>query len=339
MNIKEKGFKILNGMSLGIVIALVPAAMFNKIAEVLGFTNLLTFFSISTSLMCLLIGFCIALQFKFDPISSASLAVATMIAGGAIRVVDGALVLNGSGDILNSAIGATLAVAIILLLQDKLKTYKLLVLPLLVIIVVGSITQLTLAPVSQITKAIGVIINNFTLLQPFIMVVLIALSFALLIVSPISTVAIAVAIELGGGASAAANIGVTAVAISLAILSFSSNGLGTSLAHILGSPKIQMANFVKKPIMLLPGLLSAVIASIFVPILHLAGTKMSAGFGLTGLIGPLGHLEIVGVSTSSVIAAVIGFIIIPTITSFISIYIIKNKLGLVKDEYYRLNIN
>lgn len=44
MNIKEKGFKILNGMSLGIVIALVPAAMFNKIAEVLGFTNLLTFF-------------------------------------------------------------------------------------------------------------------------------------------------------------------------------------------------------------------------------------------------------------------------------------------------------
>ncbi len=339
MKTKEIVFKILNGMSLGIVIALIPGAMFNEIAKLLSLTTISSFLALSTSLACLIIGLCIAMQFKFDPISSATLAITTMIAGGAFNFTDGKLMLTGStGDVLNAALGAFIAILIIINLQNRLKAYKLIILPLLVIVVVGTISTWTLPYSTKFTLLIGDFVNLFTTMQPLVMSVLLALFFGLLIVSPISTVAVAVAINLVGGGSAAANIGITGVALSLAILSFSTNGLGTSLAHFLGSPKIQMANFIKRPIMILPGLVSGMMASISVPFLNLVGTSKSAGFGLSGLIGPLGHLNTTGFDTKNIILVIIGFIIIPTITSFISVYLFKSKLKLVKDEDYRLSI-
>lgn len=338
-DLKGHGFKILNGMGLGIVIALIPGAIFGKVAELLGLSNVSMMLAISTSLMCLIIGLCIALQFKLDPISSGTLAITCMIAGGAVKMNEQkALMLAGSGDVLNTAFAAALAVAIILLIQDHLKAYKLIVLPLLVITVVGSISILTLPISMAITGLIGNIVELATTAQPIIMSILLALAFGIIIVSPISTVAIALAIELSGNGSAAANIGITGVALTFAILSYKTNGLGTSLVHFLGSPKIQMANFIKRPIMIVPGLVSGMLASIAVPVLDLVGTPRSAGFGLSGLIGPLGHLDIVGFEVANVMVAAFGFIIIPTITSFICAYVFTKHYKLVNEEYYSLDI-
>ena len=340
MNIKENAFKILNGMSIGIVCALVPGAIFGALAGALGFGDIVFGLNICTSLMGLLMGLCIGLQFKLDPISSCSLAVATMIGGGAFKGVseEGMILLKGTGDVINAAIGATLAIIIILYLKDRLKAYKLLLLPSITIISVTLVCGLTAGPVGQVSVAIGTMIETFTNLQPLLMSILIGMSFALIIISPISTVAIAVLINLSGNGSAAANIGIIGMSVTIAILAYKSNGFGTAIAHFLGSPKIQMANFFKNPTMMVPSMVSAAICAISVPFLNLVGTPMSAGFGVSGLIGPLGHLSETSFDTNNIIIVAIGFFIIPTIVSFIVAYIFRNKLKLVTDDMYKLDV-
>ncbi|MDL2211940.1 PTS sugar transporter subunit IIC [Erysipelotrichaceae bacterium OttesenSCG-928-M19] len=332
--------KILNGMSIGIVVSLIPSAMLGQIATTLNWGEINIFLNVCTSLMCFLMGICIAIQYKLDPISSCSLAMATMLAGGSIHGIneEGFFQLKGAGDVINATIGAIIAVILIKYLAHRLGAYKLLVIPVLVVVVVGLITSFTAEPIAQITTFIGLLIEKFTTLQPYLMSMLIALSFALIIISPISTVAVALLINLSGNGSAAANIGIAAAALTLAILSYKTNGLGTALAHFIGSPKIQMANFIKSPKMIIPSLISALICSIVVPIFNLQGTPMSAGFGISGLIGPLGNLGINGFTTINIVITLLTFIIIPTIVSYIISFICKDRLKLVDSEDYRLNI-
>ena len=339
-HLKENTFKVLNGMSIGIVVALLPSAIlgniFNYLFDVPYLEMLLSF---STSLMALLIGVCIAMQFKLDPISTCVLAVTTMVSGGAVRsMIDGTIQVQGSGDILNAGIGAVLTLLLIHLIGNRLKAYKLIILPCLAIVLVGTITSLTAGPVSTITTFIGTVVDHFTTLQPMLMSILLAISFVLIIISPLSSVAIALLIDLSGIGSAAANVGITGAAITLAILNYRSNGLATALAHFLGSPKIQMANFIKAPIMIVPGLVAGAIASIFVPIFGAVGTPFSAGFGLSGGIGPLGHLGIVGFTPQTIFIAVLVFILIPTLSSFAMVFLFRNVLKWVNDEQYKLDI-
>ncbi len=105
------------------------------------------------------------------------------------------------------------------------------------------------------------------------------------------TIAIATAISLSGVAAGAANLGVVAAGFGLAIAGWQANATGTSIAHFLGSPKIQMANFVRRPIMMLPILANAAILGALAGILKIEGTPISAGFGVSGLIGPVNALH------------------------------------------------
>lgn len=70
-------------------------------------------------------------------------------------------------------------------------------------------------------------------------------------------------------------------------LSSKVNGLGTTIAHFIGTPKIQMANMLKNPRLFLPVIASAGIAGLVGAIFKISGTANSAGFGSAGLIGPM----------------------------------------------------
>src|SRR5699024_10200998 len=93
----------------------------------------------------------------------------------------------------------------------------------------------------------GAMIKTFTILQPILMGTLMGISFAVLIVSPISSVGIATAIGISGISSGSANLGITARAFTLAIMGSSVNSLGTILAHIIRNRKIQMLNMIERP--------------------------------------------------------------------------------------------
>ena len=165
--------------------------------------------------------------------------------------------------------------------------------------------------VTKITAAIGDLINTFTTLQPILMSILIACSFAFLIISPISTVAIGMAIQLNGVSAAA--MGVAATTVVLVVNSWKVNKPGVTLAIALGAMKMMMPNLFRKPIILVPCLFTAIISAIPVALFSVSGTPASAGFGLVGLVGPLASLD----AGLSIILLLISWFVVPIVAAFV----------------------
>lgn len=327
--------KILTGMSIGIVVALLPSALLGEIAKALDLGLVVDITTLSSRLLAAIMGLCIAMQFNMTPIQSGTLAMTTMIGSGAFSFTDGTFVLTGLGDVINAGLTATLGVILIQLIGDKLKAYTMLVLPTLVSTLVGFIGLMMLPHVQQITSAIGQMVASFTTLQPVLASTLISMTFAFLIISPISTVGVAMAISLAGVGSGAANVGICAAGFCLAIAGFRKNGVGTSIVHFLGSPKIQMANLIKNPKIMVPVFTSAAICGAVSGMTGMQGTPFSAGFGISGLIGPINHLNIVGYTSSNILMAALVFAVVPIVVGFICSYVYIAKLKLIsEDDYY-----
>ncbi|WP_278600060.1 PTS transporter subunit IIC [Clostridium tertium] len=332
MTAKQFMDKLLAGLSVGIVVALIPNALLGELLKVIipHFAPAQTIFDITLLAMRLspmVIGVCIAMQFKLTPIQITAVGMAAVVGSGVASVGEnGSFIFAGTGDVINVAITAAIAVGIVMLLGNKLKAYTILLVPAIVVIVAGGITLL-----------IGDIINKFTTLQPILMGILISLCFAFLIISPFSTVAVATAIALGGIGSGAANLGVVATGFGLAICGWKVNSFGTSIAHFLGSPKMQMVNFVKKPIMMVPIFCNAAILGALAGIFNIQGTPMSAGFGISGLIGPINALNLMGgYTTMNVIIVTIIFVVVPIALGILFNYIFTKIVKIVSEEDYKL---
>ncbi|MGL4338683.1 MAG: PTS transporter subunit IIC [Turicibacter sp.] len=334
MSVKEFSNKILTGMSIGIVVALVPSALLGEIGKAFDLQAIVDITGFAGKMLAVIMGLCIAMQFKMTPIQSGTLAITTIIGSGAIKIVDGVTVLAGLGDVINAGLTAALATLLILFIGNKLKAYTMLLVPTIVITLVGFIGLQTLPYVSSLTTYLGEMVGMFTTLQPVLMGILISVTFAFLIISPVSTVGVAMAISLAGIGSGAANLGICAAGFGLAVSGFKQNGLGTSAAHFLGSPKIQMANFVKKPRMILPILANAAVVGAVGALVGIQGTPASAGFGFSGLIGPINHLNIVGYSTMNILVCALVFVVLPLALGFICKFIFINRTNLVKEEDY-----
>src|SRR5699024_4652038 len=132
--------------------------------------------------------------------------------------------------------------------------------------------------------------NSFTNLQPLLMCILIAIAFSILIVSPISTVAIAMAIGISGIASGAANVGIAAAAC-LVVGTAKVNNKGVPIAVFLGAMKMMMPNLLKNPVISIPIALTAVVTGITASLFGIQGTPESAGFGFSGLVGPINAIK------------------------------------------------
>ncbi|VHF07546.1 PTS EIIC component [Streptococcus pyogenes] len=174
-------------------------------------------------------------------------------------------------------------------------------------------------------------------LQPILISLLIAMIFCFLIVSPITTVGIALAINLSGIGSGAANLGICAASFGLCLAGWAVNSKGTSLAHVLGSPKISMANVLSKPKIMLPMLCSAaVLGAIF----NIQGTPASAGFGISGLIGPINALNLAKGEWSpvNILLIIIIYVGAPIVLNMIFNYLFIKVLKVIDPMDYKLNI-
>ncbi|VWX38064.1 PTS transporter subunit IIC [Exiguobacterium oxidotolerans] len=295
---RQFGIHVLNGLSIGILVALIPGALLGELAKALlpyfaPAQHIIDSTTIAMRLLPMVIGVAVAMQFKTTPIETASIGLATVVGSGvATRTETAGFLFVGTGDVINAGVTAAIATALVLWIGNRFKTYTVLVMPTLIIVGAGGIGVLTYPFVTKITAAIGQMITQFTVLQPILMGVLLAVTFSVLIVSPLSTVGIATAISLSGIAAGAANLGVCAAGFGLAIAGWKANSRGTSIAHFLGSPKIQMANFIRNPIMIVPVMCSAAVLGGLAGILGIQGTPFSAGFGMSGLIGPINALHL-----------------------------------------------
>ena len=202
--------------------------------------------------------------------------------------------------------------------------------PVLVLVLGGGLGLMTLPYVKLVTGFVGAMIKTFTILQPVLMGTLMGISFAVLIVSPISSVGIATAIGISGIASGSANLGITAGAFTLAIMGSSVNSLGTILAHFIGTPKIQMGNMLERPRLFIPVIISSGIMGALGAIFKIQGTPMSAGFGFAGLIGPMTAYEQMDSGVGSVILLTTLFVVLPIILGLAMKYIFVGESKFVK---------
>lgn len=326
--------KVLNGTALGIIIGLIPNAVLSGILNLLGDGSVVTAISHAALIFQmatpLLIGALIALQFGLNPMRVMLVAGSAMVGSGVVRFNSdlGVFVGAGAGDIINTMITASVAVLLIMLIGEKLGSVNIVFGPILIGVGAGFIGIFTLPYVAFITTAIGHGINTFTNLQPILMSILISVSFAFIILSPLSTVAIGMAIQLNGISAGAAAMGVAAAAIVLVVNSWKVNKSGVTIAVALGAMKMFMPNLFRYPIILVPTFFTAAIAAIPVALFSISGVPTSAGFGLVGLVGPLASLE----AGLSIPLAILSWLIVPVIAALVAQLIFEKTLKLYNKE-------
>ena len=73
--------------------------------------------------------------------------------------------------------------------------------------------------------------------------------------------------------------------------------------------------------------------------LNIPGTPMSAGFGISGLIGPINALNLMegGYSVANIAIVAAVFVVIPVILSIVFNYIFTKKVKLVTEEDYKVD--
>ncbi|MFP7493159.1 PTS sugar transporter subunit IIC [Terribacillus saccharophilus] len=344
---KEFFSKLLNGMSIGIVVALIPNALLGELLKlVIPYAPILQALYDTTvfvmSLLPVLIGVMVGVSFKLTPIQTASVGIAAMVGSGAVqKTADGLFALQGIGIVVNTGITAALAVLFVKFIGDKLKAYSILLLPTLSIMIPGMIGLILLPYIKGGTGLIGQAIAAMTSWQPIVMGAFLAVIFCFIILSPISTVGVATVISLAGIGSGAANLGIVAAGIGLAIASYKANSLGTALAHVLGSPKIQMRNFFMKPRIALPMFITAAVLGALAGLLEIQGTPYSAGFGLSGFVGPLNYMHLAdgGWTAANIIIMAAVFFILPFILNVILLYLFTKRWNWIKSADYKLHFD
>lgn len=331
--------KVLAGTATGIVVGLIPNAILGAIFKsLIGVSPIfLTFYNavnIMQFIVPVLIGVLVGMQFQFNPMQSVIVGAAVFLGSGAFKVTEAGVQIVGIGDLINIMLVSFISVYVIRLIGNKLGSLTILLLPIIGGAFVGIIGMFTLPYVRQITVFIGSVMNNFTTLQPLLMCILISVSFSILIISPISTVAIGIAIGITGLGAGAAAIGVTACTAVLVFGSRRVNQSGVTLSVLLGAMKMMMPNLVKYPIIAVPIILNGILSGIGAYLFNILGTPNSAGFGIVGLVGPLAALNIEG-AAGNIFGVLMAFFVIPFVGAFIIEWFLRKVVHLYDENIFK----
>lgn len=342
LSIKQFIINVLNGTSLGIVITLIPGALVsqllllfsgNQIATQIGFMTTLI-----QSALPIVAGFAVGQIFKLSAIDSGSIGLAMFVSAGVVTNTPKGMIIGGTGVVLNIILVALLATALVKLTETIFGHLKMLLQPLFVLVVAGGIGLITLDPLRRVQMVIGSWVAQATDLTPILMGAVLAAAFAFLVVSPLSSVGVAMAISLTGVGSGAANVGITVASFTLAAIGASVNPLGGTLAHFVGSPKIQMANMLTKPKLFLPTTIAAAIMGAISTLLNIKGTPFSAGFGFSGLIGPLTAFNEAGKTGMAMLNVIIVFVVLPIILALGMKWLFMTKINMIQPEDLKLTL-
>ncbi len=279
---KRYGIDALGAMAHGLFCSLLIGTIFKTLGSQLGiqmFTDIGTFASaMDGAAMAMAIGY--ALQ--APPMVLYSLATV----GWATDSLGGA--------------GGPLAVLIIAILAaecgkavSKETKIDILVTPATTIFVGVGLAMVLAAPIGAAASAFGQLIKNATVLQPFLMGIVVSVLVGIALTLPISSAAICAAFTMTGLAGGAAVAGCCAQMVGFAVMSFRENRWGGLVSQGLGTSMLQMPNIVRNPrIWIPPTLTSAITGPIATCIFKLQMNDpaggVNAGMGTCGMCGPIG---------------------------------------------------
>ncbi len=335
-----------SGMAQGLFVTLIAGTILAQIAGWIGNNyignTLLYIANIAKFLMGAGIGVGIAHALGKNKLLIFSAAVAGMIGSFAGNLMPGVetplqgisvLITKGlPGNPIGAYVVVMLVVEIVGLYAGKTKL-DILIVPLgaLVLSLIGVFVAY---PFIWLVNQLGDLIAISTNAAPFVMGIIIAVIMGILLTMPTSSAAIWVAVSssvaagnedailLAGGA---ATVGCACHMIGFAVASFRENKWGGLIAQGLGTSMLQIPNIMKKPVIMLPMIISSAICGPLATCVF--GLKCGAaggGMGTSGLVGVFGLFD----ATSGVLG-VIGIIllmfVLPAILNFVISELFRKK--------------
>lgn len=317
----------LSFMAMGLFCSLILGLIIKQIALIPGLDFLADIAALLQSAPVVggSIGLAIALGLKRD-----ALVTISAVAVGALGYQFGGPV----GAYLASIVGVEAGS-----LVSKRTPVDIILTPLMAVVVGGLFAKYCCAPINEWVMSLGEVINRATMLNPFVMGIIVSVSVGCILTLPISSAALCISIGIGGLAAGAATAGCCAQMIGFAVISFKDNGLGGLISQGLGTSMLQIGNIARKPIIwLAPTLASAVLGPVSTMWLKMTNNAAGAGMGTSGLVGPIGCWDTMSATTDHtlLLVEIIGlYFVAPAILSLMFHFIMK-RLDWVKDGDMKL---
>ena len=323
-----------SGMAQGLFVTLIAGTILSQIAGWLGdnyIGNTLKYIAnIAKSLMGAGIGVGIAHALGKNKLLVFSAAVAGMVGAFADKLMIGSaplvsLALGAPGNPIGAYVVTMLVVEVVVMYAGKTKLDILLV-P-LGSLVLGLLGVFVAYPFILLINLLGNAIAIATNAAPLIMGIVIAVIMGVLLTMPTSSAAIWVAVsaQVSAGneaamllAGGAATVGCACHMVGFAVASFRENGVSGLISQGIGTSMLQIPNIMKKPVIMLPMIISsAILGPLSTCLFALKCGASGGGMGTSGLVGVFdlfnytnGALGIVGIFLLMfVLPAVLNFVI------------------------------
>ena len=332
----------LSGMASGLFATLIIGTIIVQIGNLVGGTvgtYLVTIGGFAKTITGAGIGVGVAAKLSASALVTVSAAVAGLIGAFPNLVTANGFAFGVPGEPLGAFVAAYVAIELGGIVSGKTKV-DIIITP-LVSIITGGVAGIFLGePISVFMESIGKIVNFGVEQQPILCGIIVSVVMGICLTLPISSAAIGMSLKLSGLAAGAAVAGCCANMIGFAVASYRENKYGGLISQGIGTSMLQMPNIVRKPIIWLPAIVaSAITGPISSAILKMQSTKIGAGMGTAGLVGPFETFtEMVRVGFDPVVAlleiAVVHFIL----PGIIALAVCEGlrKTGLIKNGDMRL---
>ena len=339
-----------SGMALGLFCTLIAGTILEQIAGWLpdcGVKIMLTYIAkIAKSLMGAGIGVGIASSLNKNKLIVFSALVAGLVGafGNDVIGYTFALKLGAPGNPVGAYVAALFTVEIVSLYQGKTKLDIILV-P-LGMMILSLIACYVAFPFIWLINQLGNLIAIATNATPFIMGIVIAVIMGILLTMPTSSAAIWVAVAspvlvnnpaatpeqinailLAGGA---ATVGCACHMVGFAVASFRENKLSGLISQGLGTSMLQIPNIMKKPVIMLPMIISsAVLGPISTCVFGLKCGVSGGGMGTSGLVGVFDLFKYTENTFFPILGIILLMFILPAVLNLIISEIMRKK-GVIK---------
>jgi len=319
----QRKYYTSNSWAIAVFMIIGISMLIDEIGYLYGSTGILSMGAIAKSLMSPIIGFGISMMLSADSLVIFSTMIASCIGAGAMYLNDLNEISISVGNPIDALITALLATYVGKRLMGKI-AFDIFIVPLGIIIVIGSIGVGFSKFFNPILQIIGQYINQTTEIHPLFLSIILSIVWGVLTFSPILSVTLAIALDLNGLAGGAALAGCIAQFVGLAAISKSENDWKTSITLSISTPVILLPNIIKNVWVVLPSLVSSGVAGVIsTSLFHIEVGRGIVGIGLCALVTPISLLSEFGLGI--LIPIIVTYILVPIIISFILFFILKRQ--------------
>lgn len=201
---------------------------------------------------------------------------------------------------------------------------------------------LTITAGYLVAQSVGPWIGNFmtnvgefivfaTEQRPFVMGILVAVVFGLMLTAPLSSAALALMLEISGLAAGAAVIGCCCHMVGFAVQGYRDNGVSGLVSLGIGTSMLQVSNIFLNPFIVVPPTLaSAIIAPVMTVFFPMENNAAGAGMGTSGFVGQIMAIETMGLTMEVIVLIAVFHIILPALVTYV-IYALMRQMNMIKD--------